>query len=121
MRGEFIRFAYAGVPLGLTAWMAFSLSFVFTNLSYLWPALSDPLGWGWNLFGTAGLGWTPYLTQVVPGLQVILLLTGLVWASRTVQRIASETLPGRLARRQAVPVIGFCLVQTIGMLVLLVG
>lgn len=121
MRGEFTRLAYACIPLGLAAWMAFSLSFVFTNLSYLWPALSDPLGWGWNLFGTAGVGWTPYLTQVVPGLQVMLLTIGLVWASRTAQGIAAEALPGRLARRQAVPVIGFCLAITIAMLVLLVG
>ena len=45
VRKSFIAFAYALVPLGLAAWIAFSLSFVFANLSYLWPALSDPMGW----------------------------------------------------------------------------
>ena len=54
--GPSSNLAYALVPLGLGAWIAFSLSFVFVNLSYLWPALSDPFGWGWNLFGTAGHG-----------------------------------------------------------------
>jgi hypothetical protein len=68
VRKAFIAFSYALVPLGLSAWIAFSLSFVFANLSYLWPALSDPLGWGWNLLGTASLAWTPYLMGLIPSL-----------------------------------------------------
>ena len=44
LKKSFIAFAYALVPLGLMAWIAFSLSFVFANISYLWPTLSDPLG-----------------------------------------------------------------------------
>ena len=52
----FIAQAYALVPLGLSAWVAFSLSFVFANFSYVLAVLSDPFGWGWNLIGTAGVG-----------------------------------------------------------------
>jgi hypothetical protein len=120
-RREFTRFAYALVPLGLTAWTAFSLSFVFTNLSYLWPLLSDPLGWGWNLAGTAGIAWMPYLTQLLPGLQALVLLAGMVWASATAKRIALEALPAGAAAIQATPVMAFCLAVTLGLMVLLIG
>ncbi len=121
MRRAFIHFTYALLPLGLAAWIAFSLAFVFTNLSYVWPVLSDPMGWGWNLLGTAGRSWTPYLTSVVPLLQVGVLLGGLIWASVTARRIAEENGPHGLAARQALPVMTFCLVVTLGLLELLVG
>lgn len=113
MRALFIRFAYALVPLGLAAWVAFSLSFVFANFSYVWAALSDPFGWGWDLLGTAGIAWTPYLTGIVPSLQALTLLGGLAAAALTAQRLADEGVrrgshvPGR-ARLQAMPVSLFC-------------
>jgi hypothetical protein len=127
----FTTLAYALLPLGLAAWVAFSLSFVFTNLSYIWPALSDPLGLGWDLFGTAGLPWTPYLTGVVSYLQIAVLLGGLAWASRTARKIALQLAgprrnagvgqSGRVALRLALPVVAYCLAITAGLLVLLVG
>jgi hypothetical protein len=126
-RKTYIAFAYALVPLGLAAWVAFSLSFVFTNLSYLWPALSDPLGWGWDLFHTASVNWTPYLSSWLPVMQVIVLLVGLVWASRVAVRIAhqhitSERLPRDVSpTRLALPVVAFCLALTAGLLALLVA
>jgi polyferredoxin len=89
-RKAFIAQSYALVPLGLAAWVAFSLSLAFTNLSYLWPALSDPLGWGWDLFATASLSWTPYLSGLVPHLQLAALAGGLGWSAVTARRIAQE-------------------------------
>ncbi|MBI3762633.1 MAG: 4Fe-4S binding protein [Chloroflexi bacterium] len=115
-RQAFIALSYALVPLGLAAWIAFSLSFVFANLSYLSAALSDPMGWGWNLFGTARVNWTPYLTQFVPILQTIVLVGGLIWAGATAQRIAEET-----SKMRSLPVIVFCLIVTLVLLGLLVG
>lgn len=120
-RKAFIAFAYALVPLGLAAWIAFSVSFVFANLSYLWPTLSDPLDWGWNLFGTAGLAWTPYFSGIAPALQTIVLLGGLTWASATARKIAGEQLPARAATWQALPVIAFCFLVTLSQLGLLIG
>jgi len=79
-RADFTRAAYALTPLGLTAWVAFSLSFVFASLSYLGPALSDPFGWGWNLFGGAALPWRPWRMTWVPPLQVFTLVIGVVWS-----------------------------------------
>ncbi len=44
----FNRYTNSLIPLGLTAWVAFSLGFVLTNISYILPVISDPLGWGWT-------------------------------------------------------------------------
>jgi hypothetical protein len=121
LRVQFVAYAYALVPLGLAAWIAFSLSFVLANFSYVWPALSDPLGWGWNLLGTAGVGWTPYLTGSVPALQAVVLLGGAAWAARTARNIAAESLPERVAHFQALPIAAFCLLVTVALLVLLIG
>jgi hypothetical protein len=134
MRRDFIQLAYSLVPLGLTAWIAFSLAFVFTNLSYLWPALSDPFGWGWNLFGTASAAWTPYLAGLIPSLQAVILLAGLAWASHTALKIAYQIVDGygmaegtreqavsAAVTRLALPVVAFCLAVTAGMMGLLLA
>jgi len=121
LKKAFIAQSHAIIPLGLMAWVAFTISFSFAKFSYVWSVLSDPFGWGWNLFGTAQLPWTPYLSSLTPLLQVLALLGGLVWTSIWVRRIAQEELPEKSAARQAMPVMLFCLVFTIGMLWLLVG
>lgn len=120
-RRAFINFAYALVPLGLCAWIAFSLSFVFANVTYLGPALSDPFGWGWNLVGMAGMAWTPLLTGITPMLQALALLLGLGWSVRTARNIAGEGVTRTAAFRQALPVSVFCLLATLAMLALLIA
>src|SRR3970282_2984861 len=54
---RFVTLSTALIPLGLMFWVAFSLSFVLSNASYILAALSDPLRLGWNLFGTASGVW----------------------------------------------------------------
>ncbi len=121
MRRAFAGLAEAMIPLGLAAWLAFSLSFVLANFSYIVPVLSDPLGLGWNLFGTAGAGWAPYLSGVVPLLQALVLLAGLVWSGRTAQRAAARAMPGQKAALLALPVMVFSLGITLAVLGLLVA
>jgi polyferredoxin len=111
----FADYAAVLVPLGLAIWMAFTLSFTLVNLSYAWPALSDPFGWGWNLFGTSHMGWTPYLSGLIPYLQVPLLLVGLVTAVALALRTAREHGQSRWA---AVPVSVFCAAAVVGLLTL---
>ncbi|MBG7610138.1 MAG: 4Fe-4S binding protein [Anaerolineae bacterium] len=113
----FNNYATATLPLGLTAWIAFSISFVFTNISYLGPILSDPFGWGWDLFNTAGLGWSPYMAKIIPMLQIGVIAGGLYWAGNVLQSIAVE----HKAPQQAWPLIIFCTLVSIGLLWLLVG
>jgi polyferredoxin len=107
-----IHLSYALSPLGLAAWIAFTMSFAFGSLAYVWPVLSDPLGLGWNLFGTAGWAWRPYLVGATPLLQVGILVGGLLWTAIEVRRVAASL--------QAMPVLAFSALFTAGMLWLLI-
>ena len=103
----FVRYAYALVPLSLAAWMAFTLAVVLPNLAYIPRVLSDPLGWGWDLFGTRETRWTWVPLGALPWAQLALLLLG-VWGSiRAAHGIAGEALGPAAARRGLVPVGAF--------------
>jgi polyferredoxin len=107
-RRLFIDYAYALIPLGLSAWVAFSIGFVFTNGSYALVVLSDPFGWGWNLFGTAAVKWSPIFTQGIGILQVGVLTAGLLFSIHIAYRIACQhTQNARLAFRAMLPIAGF--------------
>jgi len=73
----FKSFSYILVPLGLLAWIAFSFPLIFVNGSYIISVISDPFGWGWNLFGTAGFRWQPLIPEYLGYVQLLLMLTGL--------------------------------------------
>jgi hypothetical protein len=89
----FVDFAYSLVPMGLTGWIAFSLSFVFVNGSYAVSVLSDPFGWGWDLFGTRSVSWTPVLPGLTLILQVGVLIAGLVFSVVVAYRIGRQHTP----------------------------
>ena len=110
---RFATLSTALIPLGLMFWVAFSLSFVLTNASYILASLSDPLGLGWNLFGTANAAWQPMLTSILAPGQTLALVGGLIWSARTAQKAANE------ARTLYMPVIAYCFIITVVMLWLL--
>jgi polyferredoxin len=120
-RRRFVRFAYSTVPLGLAAWIAFSLSLVFANGSYVWPVLSDPLGWGWNLLATVDVPWTPYLTSQLPWAQAAVVLGGLAWSGALSRRLAMEGGPPARAVQAAAPVVLFHFTAAVTLLWLLVA
>ncbi|MEI7988922.1 MAG: 4Fe-4S binding protein [Chloroflexota bacterium] len=105
------------IPLGLMAWIAFTVSFAFVKFSYVLPVLSDPLGLGWNLFGSAHLAWVGESTPFTAFIQVIILLVGLFWSFLSVWRASESSQP----IKQAIPMIGFCFLFTLSMLWLLIG
>jgi hypothetical protein len=90
----------------LMFWVAFSLSFVLTNASYIFATLSDPLGLGWNLFGTANTAWQPMLTTLLAPAQTLALIGGLIWSARTAQKAANEV------KISSVPAITYSFVLT---------
>ena len=114
LKQRFASLTNSLIPLGLMFWVAFSLSFVLTNASYILAALSDPLGLGWNLFGTASAAWQPMLTSILAPMQILALVGGLIWSARTAQKAANE------ARTSSIPVIVYCFIVTLVMLWLLV-
>ncbi|HET6846272.1 MAG TPA: 4Fe-4S binding protein [Anaerolineales bacterium] len=89
-RVRFARMSTSLIPLGLTAWIAFSLSFVMSNASYVLSSISDPLNLGWDLLGTAHLAWQPVLTAGVAPLQSLVLAAGAWWAARQAQSAAAQ-------------------------------
>ena len=112
-KNRFASLSTALIPLGLMFWVAFSLSFVLTNISYILMALSDPLGLGWNLFGTANTAWQPMLTSLLAPAQTLALVGGLIWSARTAQKATNETCTS------SIPIIVYCFVLTLVMLWLL--
>src|SRR5690606_2677804 len=122
LRRLFVDYAYALIPLGLAAWIAFTFGFVLVNGSYALAVLSDPFGWGWNLFGTASTPWTPLGATVLPFLQVGVLTTGLLFALNTTYKIARQNSAQHQAAFLAtLPVSGFALLVTLGFLRLYLG
>jgi polyferredoxin/heme/copper-type cytochrome/quinol oxidase subunit 2 len=86
----FVKYSYALVPLGLSMWIAFSFTFILVNGSYAISVLSDPFGWGWDLFGTRSYPWAPMWIEALPYVQVIALVTGLVYSIFVTYRLARE-------------------------------
>lgn len=102
------------VPLGLMAWIAFTISFALAKFSYVLPVVSDPFGWGWNLLGSVAKPWVGQSTLTSMLLQVIVLGIGLFWSSRVAIKISGSL-------KQALPMIVFSGMTTLGMLWLLIG
>ena len=113
--------AQALLPLGLFTWIAFTISFAFPKFAYVFSVLSDPFGWGWNLFGTANVPWTLDDSGPVLVLQVAALLIGLSWSTSLSLDLANMDRSRSAGWRQSIAVIIFCLVYTLIMLWLLVG
>jgi len=113
LKQRFASLSTALIPLGLMFWVAFSLSFVLTNASYILASFSDPLGLGWNLFGTANAAWQPMLTSILAPAQTLSLVGGLIWSARTAQKAANET------KTSSTPVIVYVFIITLVMLWLL--
>lgn len=78
----FKRTMPALIPLGLALWVAFFLPVVSTHFTFILTTLSDPFGWGWNLFGTAGMPWVQIWPSAVPWFQVVAILLGVVGSLR---------------------------------------
>jgi hypothetical protein len=118
----FVEYSYSLVPIGLSGWIAFSLSFVFVNGSYAISVLSDPFGWGWNLFGTRFTPWSPFLTNLMPGFQSIILALGLISSIILAYRIGrQQSLTHSQAWQGTLPVAGFILMITLGFSYLYLG
>ena len=72
-----LRLSYILIPVGIFAWIAFSLPSVMVNYNYILVVVSDPLGLGWDLFGTADIPFEPFFPEWIPAIQGIILLAGL--------------------------------------------
>jgi hypothetical protein len=101
------------VPMGLSAWIAFTISFAVAKFRYVLPVLSDPFGWGWNLLDISPVSTALQHAGIAALLPALILSLGLWWTVRTAGKLGS---PG-----QSLPVLVFCGLFTAGMLRLLIG
>jgi polyferredoxin len=103
----FVSYSYALVPLGLMAWIGFVVGMFLVNGSYVVSVISDPFGWGWNLLGTAGYEWQPWLPGFVPFIQLATILVGLVLSMNTGFKVSMKTFQEKTkALRAMIPMSG---------------
>ena len=76
-RAMTLRLAYILIPVGIFAWIAFSLPAIMVNYGYIISVFSDPLGLGWDLLGTADAHFKALIPDWIPVIQGIVLLAGL--------------------------------------------
>lgn len=121
-RQIFLKYSYLLVPIGLLAWIAFSFPLIMVNGSYVLSVLSDPMGLGWDLFGTAHVPWTPVFPHYTVFLQVPLLLLGLGVALKRGYDIGRTLYPDTVqAARSLLPVGILCTGFTVVLLRLFTG
>ncbi len=114
LKKMFINYSYMLVPLSLTAWIAFALYILLINGSYIIAVISDPLNFGWNLFGTKDLPWTPIGTSVIPYIQAAIIIFGLIWTVNTIKNISKAMFESRSkAIRSAIPIVVFAIIYAI--------
>jgi polyferredoxin len=118
----FLEYAFVLVPLGLLAWIAFSIPLLFVNGSYIISVISDPLGWGWNLFGTAHFPWTPLWPEYLGLVQIVVLLIGLYYALNRGYQIGERLFgSSEAAFKGLIPVSAFSVAVTLAFLQFFVG
>jgi ferredoxin len=104
LRVIFTDYAYFTVPLGFMVWIGFVASMLMINGSYIISSLSDPLGFGWDIFGTSAYTWTPYLTRLVPYVQLASLLAGGFFATTVIYSVSKKYFK-KNAFKAAIPMI----------------
>ncbi len=90
--GVFVQFSYALLPIALFYHLAHNGMHLFMEGQNVLTYASDPLGQGWDLFGTATRAYPPMLsTNTIWIMQVVLVIVGHVYgisiAHRTAQRL----------------------------------
>jgi len=126
----FSAMSFAVLPLGFTTWIAFTVSFAFGKLSYILPVLSDPFGWGWDLLSLSPAVMTAQFSEIVPIIDVMILMIGLIWSAKNILLAVPKPVHGsdgkvpplsRMELRAASPALVFSCIFTVGMLWLLIA
>ncbi len=103
----FIQFSYSLLPIALFYHIAHNGMHLFMEGQNLLTLISDPLGRGWDLFGTAGITYAPILGKdTIWIVQVILVIIGHVYGITVSQRTAQKLFgTGRTATLVQLPLL----------------
>ena len=101
-RDYFIRYSYALLPIALFYHLAHNCEHLLMEGQKIIPLLSDPFGWGWNLFGLANASFAPLVNiKTLWFIQVALVVVGHVYSLWIAQGVALRMFPkGRTLRSQ---------------------
>jgi polyferredoxin len=113
----FKGYGYFSIPLGFMAWVGFIATMLMINGSYIFSSFSDPLGFGWNLFGTADYSWTPYSTRLVPYVQMTTALIGGALATGVIYSVSKKYFEEN-AFKASIPIVVEISILTLLMMVL---
>jgi len=118
------RYAYPLIAVALMYHLAHNAGHLLTEAGSLMPVLSDPLGRGGDLFGTASWAVGPIASRgQIWSIQIALVLAGLLWALRTTERahrrLAGDWAMACVPLRARLLAAGFLLLVTLSNLWLL--
>lgn len=81
LKSVFVSYAYTLLPLALMYHLAHNAQHLLREGQRIMPLLSDPMGWGWDLFGTAAWNVGPLASLgSIQYTQVVLVLVGHAFA-----------------------------------------
>jgi hypothetical protein len=97
-------FAFTMVPIAIGYHLAHYFVFLLVQGQYIIPLISDPFGWGWDLFGTAGyrvdiaiigarFAWYTAVIAVLVGHMISVYLAHMV-AMRELEPRRATSIPG---------------------------
>lgn len=116
----FKRTLPALLPLGLALWAVFFVEIIMANMTFILLSFSDPFGWGWDLFGTAGMPWIQIWPSGIPWIQVGLILAGVTRSLKKGYRLwDNETEEKKNVLRGFAPTSVILLIVAGGMLIYL--
>jgi YHS domain-containing protein/ferredoxin len=106
-RDYFVRYAYALLPIALFYHIAHNLEHLLMEGPKVLAMVSDPLGWSWNLFGSAGWSIPPLISlSNLWVVQVLLVLIGHVYSLWVAQKVSLRLFGGaRAAFRSQLPML----------------
>lgn len=121
LKDLFIAFTYTALPVALTYHLAHNALHFFWEGSKLRRLASDPLGWGWDLFGTADAPLSMMLPMdVLWAIQIALVVIGQCVAVWLARRAAYRMFGNRRqALRALIPIVIFLTLASIACLWLL--
>ncbi len=92
----FIHYAYALIPIALFFHLSHNAHHFISEGAAIMSVLSDPFGWGWDIFGTASWQTAPLLSPLyISWIQVILIVIGHFYAVRVCLAISRQRYEGK--------------------------
>lgn len=97
LKNVFVGFSFAFLPIALSSHLAHNLVHFFEEGTAAIPVVSDPFGWGWDLFGTVSMITSPLLNaEPLRVIQMSLIAIGYMGAVYVGWRVTRQTFGDRL-------------------------